>query len=113
VGEAALAGLDHSPDLTIFAAKRLLGRRFDHPEIKKLARVVPYQLVEAPNGDTWIALSAGRTVSPEEVSALILRELRRTAERHFKAPVTRAVITIPAWYDAAQRQATKDAAATA
>ena len=110
VGEAARAGLDHSPDLTIFGAKRLLGRRFDHPEIKKLARTLPYELIEAPNGDTWIALSAGKLVSPEEVCALILRELRRMAEARFKEPVTRAVITIPAGYDAGQRQATKDAA---
>ncbi|MDX2090905.1 MAG: Hsp70 family protein [Kofleriaceae bacterium] len=110
VGEAARAGLDQSPDTTIFGAKRLLGRRFDDPSIRKLARVLPYELVEAPNGDTWIALSAGTTVSPEEVCALILRELKRIAEAHFGEPVTRAVITIPAWYDAAQRQATKDAA---
>jgi molecular chaperone DnaK len=110
VGEAATEGLEHSPDITIFGAKRLLGRRFDHPEVRKLARVLPYQLTEAPNGDTWIQLSAGRAVSPEEVSALILRELRRTAERFFREPVTRAVLTVPAWYDAAQRQATKDAA---
>ncbi|HVK83833.1 MAG TPA: Hsp70 family protein [Kofleriaceae bacterium] len=110
VGEAARAGLDQSPETTIFGAKRLLGRRFDHPSIKKLARILPYELVEAPNGDTWIALSAGTTVSPEEVCALVLRELKRMAEQHFAEPVTRAVITIPAWYDAAQRQATKDAA---
>jgi molecular chaperone DnaK len=110
VGEAARAGLDQSPEVTIFGAKRLLGRRFDHPSIRKLARLLPYELVEAPNGDTWIALSPGTTVSPEEVCALILRELKRIAEAHFGGPVTRAVITIPAWYDAAQRQATKDAA---
>ncbi len=110
VGDAARPGLDEAPDLTIFGAKRLLGRRFDHPEIRRLARLLPYELVEAPNGDTWIQLSAGKAVSPEEVCALILRELRRTAEAFFKAPVTKAVITIPAWYDAAQRQATKDAA---
>lgn len=110
VGEAAREGLDGSPDLTIFGAKRLLGRRFDHPEIRRLSRILPYELTEAPNGDTWIALSPGRSVSPEEVCALILRELRRIAERHFGEPVTRAVMTIPAWYDAAQRQATKDAA---
>lgn len=110
VGEPALEGLEHSPDLTIFGAKRLLGRRFDHPEVRKLARVLPYQLVEAPNGDTWIQLAARRAVSPEEVSALILRELKRTAERFFREPVTHAVITVPAWYDAVQRQATKDAA---
>ena len=110
VGEAAREGLDHSPDLTIFGAKRLLGRRFDHPEIRRLARLLPYELTEAPNGDTWIALTAGKQVSPEEVCGRILFELRRMAEAHFGAPVTRAVITIPAWYDAAQRQATKDAA---
>jgi molecular chaperone DnaK len=110
VGEAAREGLDHSPDLTIFGAKRLLGRRFDHPEIRRLSRILPYELTEAPNGDTWIQLAAGRAISPEEVSALILRELKRTAERFLRQSVTRAVITIPAWYDAAQRQATKDAA---
>jgi molecular chaperone DnaK len=110
VGEAAREGLDHSPELTIFGVKRLLGRRFDHPELRKLSRVLPYDLTEAPNGDTWIQLSPGKSISPEEVSALILRELKRTAERFFREPVTRAVITVPAWYDAAQRQATKDAA---
>lgn len=110
VGEAAREGLEVHPEATVFGVKRLLGRRFDNPEVRKLARVLPYELVEAPNGDTWIRLPNGPSVSPEEVSALILRELRRTAERFFGEPVTRAVITIPAWYDAAQRQATKDAA---
>jgi molecular chaperone DnaK len=110
VGEAAREGLDHSPDVTIFGAKRLLGRRFDHPEIRKLARILPYELTEAPNGDTWIQLAPGRAVSPEEICAIILRELKKMAEAHFGGSVTRAVITIPAWYDAAQRQATKDAA---
>ncbi len=110
VGEAAREGLDHSPDLTVFGAKRLLGRRFDHPDIKRLARTLPYELVEAPNGDTWISLSAGKLVSPEEVCALILRELKRLATAKLGEPVTKCVITIPAWYDAAQRQATKDAA---
>jgi len=109
VGEPARAGLDQDPDVTIFGAKRLLGRRFDHPEITRLARRLPYELVESPNGDTWIQLE-GRTVSPEEVCALVLRELRTTAEAFLGQPVTSAVITIPAWYDAAQRQATKDAA---
>jgi molecular chaperone DnaK len=113
VGERARVGLDESPDVTVFGIKRLLGRRFDDPEIRRLARVLPYQLVAAPNGDVWVQLSAGRALSPEEISALILRELRRGAERFFGEPVTRAVITIPAWYDAAQRQATKDAAAIA
>ena len=57
VGEAAREGLEYAPDLTIFGAKRLLGRRFDHPDIRKLARSLPYELAEAPNGDTWIAVS--------------------------------------------------------
>lgn len=110
VGERARDGLDYSPETTVFGAKRLLGRRFDHPEIKKLARILPYDLTEAPNGDTWIQLTPGRAISPEEVCALILRELRNMAQVHFNEAVTKAVITIPAWYDAAQRQATKDAA---
>ena len=114
VGEAARAGLDHSPDLTIFGAKRLLGRRFDHPEIKKLARILPYELIEAPNGDTWIALSARpRGVARGGLRADPARAARASPSAHFGEPVTRAVITIPAWYDAAQRQATKDAAAIA
>ena len=113
VGEAARAGLDQHPDVTLFAVKRLLGRRFDHPEIRRLARVLPYELIESPNGDTWINLAPGKTVTPEEVCGMVLRALRRMAEKHFGEPVTRAVITIPAWYDAAQRQATKDAATIA
>lgn len=110
IGEAAREGLDCAPDVTIFAAKRLLGRRFDHPDVKRLARVLPYELVESPNGDCWIRLAPGKNISPEEVLALILRELKAIGERFYKEPVTGAVITIPAWYDAAQRQATKDAA---
>jgi molecular chaperone DnaK len=110
VGEPAREGLDRDPDATIFGVKRLLGRRFDHPEIRKLVHALPYELIESPHGDTWIRLPAGRVVSPEEVSAHIFGELKRTAERFFGAPVTRAVLAIPAWYDAAQRQAVKDAA---
>jgi molecular chaperone DnaK len=113
VGEAARQGLDESPDMTIFGIKRLLGRRYDHPDVRRLAKVLPYELTEAPNGDAWVQLAGGRPISPEEISALILRELRRTAERFFGEPVTRAVITVPAWFDASQRQATKDAAAIA
>lgn len=110
VGEAAREGLDHSPDVTIFGVKRLMGRRFDHPDVRRLARVLPYELVAAPNGYTMIALGQGQTVSPEEVSALVLLELRRIAERFLGGPVVEAVITVPAWFDTAQRQATKDAA---
>jgi molecular chaperone DnaK len=110
IGEAAREGLDGAPEVTVFGAKRLLGRRFDHPEVKRLARQLPYEVVESPNGDAWIALSPGRSVSPEEICAPVLHELKQIAEAFFQEPVTGAVITIPAWYDAAQRQATKDAA---
>lgn len=110
VGEPAREGFDHSPEATIVSVKRLLGRRFSDPAIRKLAHVLPYELIESPNGDTWIRLSGGRAVCPEEVAALILRQLKRSAERFFGAAVTHAVLAIPAWYDAAQRQATKDAA---
>lgn len=113
VGEAAREGLDHSPDVTIFGVKRLMGRRFDHPDVRRLARVLPYELMAAPNGYTMIALGGGMTVSPEEVSALILLELRRIAEEFLGGPVVEAVITVPAWFDTAQRQATKDAATIA
>lgn len=110
VGEAAREGLDHSPDVTIFGVKRLMGRRFDHPDVRRLARVLPYELAAAPNGYTMIALGQGLSVSPEEVSALVLLELRRIAEAFLGGPVVEAVITVPAWFDTAQRQATKDAA---
>ncbi|HRC57257.1 MAG: Hsp70 family protein [Myxococcales bacterium] len=110
VGEAAREGLDHSPDVTIFGVKRLMGRRFDHPDVRRMARVLPYELVAAPNGYTLIALGQGQTVSPEEVSALVLLELRRMAEAFLGGEVVEAVITVPAWFDTAQRQATKDAA---
>src|SRR3569623_1561794 len=75
VGERARAGLAHSPACTIFGAKRLLGRRFDHPEIRRLARTLPFELTEAPNGDTWIQLAAGRAIAPEEVCGLLVRDL--------------------------------------
>ena len=60
VGEAARPGLDVAPEVTVFGAKRLLGRRFEHPEIRRLSRILPYELVESPNGDTWIGISADR-----------------------------------------------------
>jgi molecular chaperone DnaK len=113
VGFEALPGFDQTPDLTIFGAKRLLGRRFDHPEIRRLSRILPYELIAAPNGDTWIALDGGRTTSPEEVAALVLLQLRAMADAYLGQPVVEAVITVPAWFDAAARQATKDAATIA
>ena len=113
VGEQAIAGLEEQPEHTVFAVKRLLGRPFQHPDVQALAKRLPYRLVPASNGDTLIELTGGRRVSPEEVSALVLRRLRQIAEHAFGEAVTEAVITVPAWFDSAQRQATKDAAAIA
>lgn len=113
VGNRALRGLEDAPTRTIFGAKRLLGRRLDHPEVRRLSKILPYPLVAAANGDVRIGLGAGRTIAPEEVAALILAELREMASHFLGQPVVDAVITVPAWFDSAARQATKDAAAIA
>jgi molecular chaperone DnaK len=112
VGAAAWARAVERPDDAVFGAKRLLGRRADDPEVRRLAKLLPFEIVPSPNGDAWVRVG-GRSVAPEEISAFILRELRAMAERFLDAPVTEAVITVPAWFDAAQRAATKDAAAIA
>jgi molecular chaperone DnaK len=85
-----------------------MGRRFDDPEVQRWARTLPYLVVPGPNGDAWVRVR-GLEISPQVIAALILRELRRTAERFFGEPVRAAVITVPAWFDSAQRQAVKDA----
>jgi molecular chaperone DnaK len=112
VGEPAQAKIAELPDRTVAGAKRLLGRRCDDPEVRRLARALPYPVVAADNGDAWLRVG-DRVVAPEEVSALVLFELRAIAERFLREPIGSAVITVPAWFDAAQRQATKDAAAIA
>jgi len=97
------------PEDTFFAVKRLIGRRFDDPEVQALAKTLPYRVVAAPNGDAWVE-SLGVQFSPQEISALVLAELRAIAEVHFDGPVDDAIITVPAYFDNQQRQATKDAA---
>jgi molecular chaperone DnaK len=101
-----------APDGTVYAVKRLMGRRFDDPEVRRLARALPYPVVAAPNGDAWVSLG-GELMSPQQVSALILAELRAVAEEFFGGEVGEAIITVPAYFDNAQRQATVDAAAIA
>ncbi|HUH01386.1 MAG TPA: Hsp70 family protein [Kofleriaceae bacterium] len=98
-----------NPADTVFAVKRLMGRRFDDPEVKRLAPTLPYPVVPAPNGDAWVSLQ-GELMAPEQVSALVLAELRQVAETFFDGEVGEAIITVPAYFDNAQRQATKDAA---
>jgi molecular chaperone DnaK len=113
VGDDARAGLEEQPEQTVSGVKRLLGRPFEHADVRRLARQLPYELTPAPNGDAWITLNGGERVSPEYVSGLILRQVRAIAERALGESVREAVVTVPAWFDSAQRQATKDAAGIA
>jgi len=109
VGTLAKRRAVTNPHDTIFGVKRLMGRRYDDPEIRRLARTLPYPVVAAPNGDAWVALG-GELLSPPQVSALVLNELRQVAETYFDGEVGEAIITVPAYFDNQQRQATKDAA---
>ena len=108
VGEAARRYALHAPDRVAFSVKRLIGRRFSDPEVKTIARFVPYKIIEAPNGDAWIKLG-DRSFSPSHLAAMTLLKMKRTAEQYLGMPVSQAVITVPAFFNDAQRQATKDA----
>ncbi len=98
-----------NPEFTFFAIKRLIGRRFDDPMTKKDMGMVPYTIVKADNGDAWVSGRDSKKFSPSEVSAFILQKMKETAEAHLGEKVTQAVITVPAYFNDAQRQATKDA----
>src|SRR5476649_1921344 len=98
-----------NPEFTYFAIKRLIGRRFDDPMTQKDMGMVPYKIVKADNGDAWVAGRDGKKYSPSEVSGFILQKMKETAEAHLGEKVTQAVITVPAYFNDAQRQATKDA----
>ncbi|MEL6374743.1 MAG: molecular chaperone DnaK [Pseudomonadota bacterium] len=97
-----------NPENTLFAIKRLIGRRYDDPTVEKDKAMVPYQIVKADNGDAW-AEAHGKTYSPSQISAFILQKMKETAEAKLGETVTQAVITVPAYFNDAQRQATKDA----
>jgi molecular chaperone DnaK len=108
VGQAAKRQAVTNPTNTIFAVKRLIGRRYDDPMVAKAKSLVPYSIVRADNGDAWVEVR-GERYSPSQISAFILMKMKETAEAYLGEPVTQAVITVPAYFNDAQRQATKDA----
>jgi len=108
VGQAAKRQAITNPDKTIFEAKRLIGRKFSSKEVQEFVKVAPFKIFEAKNGDAWIKVG-DREYSPQEISALVLQKMKKTAEDYLGEPVTEAVVTVPAYFNDAQRQATKDA----
>jgi molecular chaperone DnaK len=108
VGEPAKRQAVTNPENTIYAAKRLIGRRFDEDVVRKDKEIVPYKIVRAENGDVWIE-AHGKQIAPPQVSAQVLMKMKKTAEDYLGHPVTEAVITVPAYFNDSQRQATKDA----
>src|SRR5512147_2952525 len=108
VGEVAKRQAITNSENTVFSIKRFMGRKFDDPEVDRDKRLVPYKVVRAPNGDAWVE-AGGKQYSPPEISAMILQKLRADAEAYLGEKVSEAVITVPAYFNDAQRQATKDA----
>ncbi|MGQ3888070.1 molecular chaperone DnaK [Legionella sp. CNM-1927-20] len=108
VGQSAKRQAVTNPENTIFAAKRLIGRRFDDPIVQKDIKMVPYKIIRADNGDAWIRVK-GQDKAPPQISAEVLRKMKKTAEDYLGEEVKEAVITVPAYFNDSQRQATKDA----
>jgi molecular chaperone DnaK len=108
VGQPAKRQAVTNPENTFFAIKRLIGRRYDDPMVEKDKKLVPYNIVKADNGDAWVE-SGGKKYAPSQISAMTLQKMKETAERHLGEPVTQVVITVPAYFNDSQRQATKDA----
>ncbi len=108
IGQPAKRQAVTNPDNTLYAIKRLIGRRFEDPTVAKEMELTPYQIVKADNGDAWVSVR-GEKYSPSQISAFILQKMKETAESFLGETVTEAVITVPAYFNDAQRQATKDA----
>src|ERR1700752_3870394 len=108
VGAAAKRQAVTNAKNTVYAVKRLIGRKYDDPEVQKAIKLSPYKIVRADNGDAWVEVR-GKKVAPQQVSAEILRKMKKTAEDYLGEEVTEAVITVPAYFNDSQRQATKDA----
>jgi molecular chaperone DnaK len=110
VGQTAKRQAVVNPDNTVFSIKRLMGRRYNDAEVKKAQKVLPYQIVEGPSGDARVRIpQTGKEYAPQEISAMVLQKLKKDAEAYLGEPVTQAVITVPAYFNDSQRQATKDA----
>jgi len=108
VGEPAKRQAVTNPQNTIFAVKRLIGRKFSDKEVKKDMDKVPFKIIKAGNGDAWVEVK-DKKYSPSQISAFVLQKMKETAEAYLGEPVTEAVITVPAYFNDSQRQATKDA----
>src|ERR1700681_1445939 len=108
VGQSSKRQAVTNPERTFFAVKRLIGRRYDDPMVEKDKGLVPYKIVKAPNGDAWVEAD-GKRYSPSQISAFILQKMKETADAYLGTTVDQAVITVPAYFNDAQRQATKDA----
>src|SRR5579883_2352287 len=108
VGQVAKRQAITNPENTIFSIKRFMGRKYDDPEVNRDKQLVPYRVVKADNGDAWVEIGDKR-YSPPEISAMILQKLKADAEAYLGERVTQAVITVPAYFNDSQRQATKDA----
>src|SRR3954447_1521046 len=108
VGQVAKRQAVTNPENTVFSIKRLMGRKYDDPEVQRTIKSVPYKITRASNGDVRVVLG-GREYSPQEISAMILQKMRVDAEAKLGERITQAVITVPAYFNDAQRQATKDA----
>ena len=108
VGQSAKRQAVTNPQNTVFAVKRLIGRKFKDKVVQKDISMVPYTIAEADNGDAWVEVK-GEKMAPPQVSAQILMKMKRTAEEYLGESVTEAVITVPAYFNDSQRQATKDA----
>jgi len=108
VGQIAKRQAATNPDRTIFAVKRLIGRKLEAEEVQAFAKVAPFKIVAAENGDAWVEIN-GKPCSPQELSAMVLKRMKITAQEFLGEPVDQAVITVPAYFNDAQRQATKEA----
>jgi molecular chaperone DnaK len=108
VGQIAKRQAATNPDRTVFAVKRLIGRKLDADEVQAFQKVAPFKIVDADNGDAWVEIN-GKSCSPQELSAMVLSRMKITAQEYLGEPIEQAVITVPAYFNDAQRQATKEA----